>query len=268
MIYATLKVDLARWIMGVQPVTLSWSAGTWTAGSVSVTVGTSTVTQTFVTNKNTSLTALAVKIAAMAETMNVAFSLDTSTIMFLFKGAAALAVSANTTGITGSMTITPAALPSFMWMDQNAPRPGLPYVSGKISLLNPIGHDYDSPPTSGGIVTTTGNREFVLMLQAYGANAFQILLEIQRATRRATSLDVLRTKAVIFVDDNGGTKDISAILDERSETRAALDIRMRTTDIITDGAVGTIETVEVVEQFKHEDSSLITLDTITINPLD
>jgi hypothetical protein len=263
--YSTLRSDLARWLLGIHPVTLSWSAGTWTAGSVSVTVGGSTVTQTFSVNKNTSLAALAVKIAAMTETMNVEFSLDTSTIIFLFKDAAALAVSASTTGITGSMTISVSTLLNFMWMDQNAPRPALPYIAGKISLVNPIGHDYDSTPSSGGVVTTTGNREFVLMLQSYGANAFQIMLEVQQATRRATSIDVLRSKGVIFVEDNDGVKDISAILDERSEPRAALDLRMRTTDIITDGAVGVIEEVEVTEQFKHENGSLITIDTITIS---
>jgi hypothetical protein len=264
--YSTLRSDLARWLLGIHPVTLSWSAGTWTAGSVSVTVGGSTVTQTFSVNKNTSLAALATKIAAMTETMNVEFSLDTSTISFLFKDAAALAVSASITGITGSMTLSVSSLLNFMWMDQNAPRPALPYIAGKISLLNPIGgQDYNSTPSSGGVVTTTGNREFVLMLQSYGVNAFQIMLEIQQATRRATSLDILRSKSVIFVDDNDGVKDISAILDERSEPRAALDLRMRTTDIITDGAVGVIEEVEVTEQFKHENGSLITIDTITIS---
>lgn len=261
--YSTLRTTLARWITGTQPVTISWDSGTWTAGSVSVTMGTSTVSQTFTTNKNTSLAALSVKIAALASVMNLVYSDVTGTITFLFREAAALAISVNKTGMTGTLIFTVTTSPNFMWMDQNAPRPALPYISGKVTLINPIGRDYTSSPSSSGIVSTIGNREFVLMLQAYGSSAFQILLEVQRATKRSTSLDALRLESVVIVDDNEGVKDISLLLDDRIESRAILDLRLRTIDTITD-APGVISDAEIEAKFLDVDNTQITLDTLTI----
>jgi hypothetical protein len=53
------------------------------------------------------------------------------------------------------------------------------------------------------------------------------------------------------------------VLDERAESRGILDLRLRTTDIITD-TPGYIAEVEITEQFMNEDNTLITLDTITL----
>lgn len=86
--------------------TITDNAGTWTAGSAKVTVNGTEVTQAFDTDKNTSMTALAAKIAALAPVDTAPYSSGDHTIIMTPNAGYLLAVSWVLTGITGTMTFT------------------------------------------------------------------------------------------------------------------------------------------------------------------
>jgi hypothetical protein len=82
------------------------SAGTYTAGSIVVTVNGTAITQTYDTDKNTALTALAAAIAAgVSVVSSCAYSSSNHTITIQTRNTS-LTVSVNITGITGTMTIS------------------------------------------------------------------------------------------------------------------------------------------------------------------
>jgi hypothetical protein len=261
--YETMKTDLAKWIMGTQPIVISWNEGDFTDGIISITVNTTTVTETFGDDRDY-LTALADKIKAIPEVMFFEYDVEKRTYTFLcrFVSSLPMVVLTDNTQIIGTLIFTVTPSIPFIWMNPNAPRPLLPYIAGKISPFVPIGEDYVSRSDSNGIITITGNREFTLSLQAYGPGAFELLQNIQKALRRKTSRDPLYSIALVFVDDVGGIIDITQLLESRLENRFAIDLRFRTTDIITD-VPEFIEHVEIAGQFMEEEI-LITLDTITV----
>jgi hypothetical protein len=82
------------------------SAGTYTAGSIVVTVNGTVITQTYDTDKNTTLTALAAAIAAgVANVLACTYSSSAHTITITTRNTT-LVVTVNITGITGTMTIS------------------------------------------------------------------------------------------------------------------------------------------------------------------
>lgn len=256
----TVKKDIAVWIKAVLPIEIRWDTGTFTGGSVSVTVGSTSVTQNFTTNINTTMIALSVKIAAIENVMGLALDTTNRVISFLSMGSF-LVTSVNRTAVTGTIQFTIPTFP-FIWEDQNAPRPSVPYIAGKISIVRSIGQDYIGAPNASGINQITGNRELMLLLQSFGEGALTLLNSLRNASLRDSSQRSLADIGLIVIDDSGLT-DISVLMDARIEPRASLDWRIRTTQIITD-APGYIKTVEVAETIFGPDLLTITLDAITI----
>jgi hypothetical protein len=256
----TVKKDIAVWIKAVLPIEIRWDAGTFTGGSVAVTVGSTTVTQNFTTNLNTTMIALSVKIAAIENVMGLTLDTTNRVISFLSMGSF-LVTSVNRTAVTGTIQFTIPTFP-FIWEDQNAPRPSVPYIAGKISIVRSIGQDYIGAPNASGINQITGNRELMLLLQSFGEGALALLNSLKNASLRDSSRRSFADIGLIVIDDSGLT-DISALTDSRIEPRAALDWRIRTTQIITD-APGYIGSVAIEETIFGPDLLTITVDTITI----
>jgi hypothetical protein len=166
----------------------------------------------------------------------------------------------NLTGLTGTITFTTSTA-TFIWMDQNCPRPQLPYLAGKITALPGIGQDFMGSPSSD-VITITGNREVMLALQSYGTTGFQMLCDLKAALSKPTVQSYLRSGGLVVVEDHD-VQDISALFDTVFENRASLDIRFRTSESSTDKP-GQITHVELTEQLFDVDLSTISLDTITI----
>ena len=94
------------WLNGVSVVVITDNAGTWTAGSVVVTINGTAYTQAWSVDKNTSMTALAVQIATNTTVASATYSATTHKITITGNAGYSLAVSAVTTGVTGTMTLT------------------------------------------------------------------------------------------------------------------------------------------------------------------
>jgi hypothetical protein len=86
--------------------TITDSAGTYTAGSIVVTVNGTVITQTYDTDKNTTLTALAAAIAALSTVASAVYNSGVHTIVITPETGVLLSISVTLTGITGTMTMT------------------------------------------------------------------------------------------------------------------------------------------------------------------
>jgi Protein of unknown function (DUF3383) len=84
---------------------LTDNAGTFTAGSIAITVNGTVVTQAFSTDKNTTLTSLAAAIAALSSVNTATYSSGDHTITIVPESGVLLAVSVDTTLVTGTMTM-------------------------------------------------------------------------------------------------------------------------------------------------------------------
>lgn len=132
-----------------------------------------------------------------------------------------------------------------IWLDQNKPRPALPYSGIKIISRKRIMRDHYSNPDDNGIQTVQGDREFTLSVQTYGYDAPTDPLEnAANKLQLETVRDKFQAKGLVAFDI-GAIQDISALLDKTQiEKRANLDIFFRTKINQTDN-VGLIETVNV-----------------------
>jgi hypothetical protein len=81
-------------------------AGTWVAGSLKITVNGTEYTQSWVTSKDASLTALALQIAANSEVTSATYSSTAHTITIVPATGKSLYVVVTTSGISGGSTVT------------------------------------------------------------------------------------------------------------------------------------------------------------------
>lgn len=137
---------------------------------------------------------------------------------------------------------------TLIWMDQNAPRPALPYTAMKIMSVRYVNGDWKSAPDGNGIQTVKGDREFTLNIQryqSYGADSVTEKLQvIVDKLRLETIIDKFQAKKLVAFD-TGAVSDISALLDKTQiEKRATLDVFMRYKSSLTDN-VGIVETVDI-----------------------
>ena len=89
--------------------TITDNAGTFTAGDIVVTVNGTEITESFATDKDTTMTALAASIQALADVSTAVYSAVGHTIIITPVSTAVLGVSVDVTGITGTMTTTVSA---------------------------------------------------------------------------------------------------------------------------------------------------------------
>ena len=137
---------------------------------------------------------------------------------------------------------------TLIWMDQNAPRPELPYTAMKRSARRRVHKDRYSDVDDAGIQTVAGDREFTLSIQryqAYGPNSVMKALEdVVDKLQLRTNIDALLAKGLAAFD-TAPVLDISALLDKTQiEKRANVDVFFRYRSKLTDN-VGLIESVHV-----------------------
>lgn len=151
----------------------------------------------------------------------------------------------------------------FIWLDQNSPRPSLPYLGGRIGSYSFIHDDYVGSPDSSGYSEITGNREFVLYLEAYGNTSFESLEQLVMSLNKIDVISLLISNNIVFVNEMNDIVDLSELLDSRYEERASLDLLFRIASSDTDENRGIIETVKIELMCKNE-IDVIKTDLITI----
>jgi len=144
--------------------------------------------------------------------------------------------------------IQPLVGGTVIWMDQNAPRPALPYCAMKIMSRRRVNKDHYSDVGDSGVQTVTGDREFTLSIQryqAYGADSVTgKLQEVADKLQLTSVIDKFSAKGLVAFDA-GQVQDISALLDKTQiEKRASLDISIRYQSVQND-TVGVIETANI-----------------------
>jgi len=151
-----------------------------------------------------------------------------------------------------------------VWADQNAPQLTKPYISMRIASVDSIGWDYNSTPNKTTLKSTlTGNREFILYLQAYGTNAMGVLENVRTALQKTDVLDTLRAGGIVFVDDFP-IQNLSDVQDTQFLERAAMDILFRIASIVTpDNKV--IEKMEDVNAKYYKDQTKVLEEEFSIN---
>jgi len=144
--------------------------------------------------------------------------------------------------------IDPMVEGEVIWMDQNSPRPPLPYYTMKIMSVRYVNQDYHVAPDSNGDEVVKGDREFTLTVQRYQkfdstdvTSQLQTLVDRLRLT---TVIDKFMARKLVAFN-TGAVTDISALLDKTQiEKRATVDIFMRYKSSLVDN-VGIVETVSV-----------------------
>lgn len=130
-----------------------------------------------------------------------------------------------------------------IWMDQNTPRPALPYSAMKVTSMTRVGFDHYSDAPAG-VQTVKGDREFVLNVQRFGPDSVEALQAVADKLRLTTNIDKF-IKAKLPVIDAESVTDVAALLDQtKIEPRASLDVRLRLKSSLTDN-VGYIDTVVI-----------------------
>lgn len=148
-----------------------------------------------------------------------------------------------------------------IWADQNQERPARPYLTMKL-IMGPQRRGNDEQRYGNdGSINHTGVREFDLSINLYGPKAQEYLSMIQSYLNFESIKSILLEKDLVFVRDSG-VRDLSLLLENRTETRAQLDLHFRTSAnvIESEEEVGSIETVEL----ENEMDGTITV----INPPD
>jgi hypothetical protein len=135
-----------------------------------------------------------------------------------------------------------------IWMEQNSPRPPLPFCAMKIKSVRSVNRDHYSAPDANGSQTVSGDREFTLSIQryqAYGAESVMTPLQtLSDKLKLASVQDKFAAKNLAAYDAQSVT-DISALLDKTQiEKRANLDIMCRYKSRMTDN-VGVISTASI-----------------------
>jgi len=114
-----------------------------------------------------------------------------------------------------------------IWADQNAPRPAMPYLTLRITPSSPIGQDYQYSPKPDGTGKVTGNREFTLMIQHFGAGGYDAMEALGSSLERFTIQQMLNAGSLAYVQVLP-TLDISMLVDTRFEERYSKDVIFRT----------------------------------------
>ena len=137
---------------------------------------------------------------------------------------------------------------TLVFMDQNAPRPALPFTAMKVMSRRMVNRDHYDDPDSLGNQNVDGDREFTLNLQRYQAfgpdSVTQTLETVAEKIRLNSVIDKFLAKGLIAFDSSA-VNDISALLDKSQiEKRATLDIFLRYKSRQVDN-VGIIDTASV-----------------------
>lgn len=155
------------------------------------------------------------------------------------------------TGVTGLQTI---------WLNPNAPRPKLPYITLNMTDFQLMNWDWISPPDDDGMAYLLGDREFLLEVQYYGDNKFDVMEKLRSSLQIPTIRESLLNAGVVFVNRES-LMDLTELLDTKYEQRIIMELKFRVsnqgvTDVET-FEIGYIETVSGEGTFKNIDGSVV-----------
>lgn len=154
---------------------------------------------------------------------------------------------------------------SIVWLDQNFPRPAVPYVGLRVAELRNIHHDFIGNPDDTGDASVNGDREIVLHVETFGDTAFDLANTIRRSLEKYSVNFSLQCDGLSFKDSDN-LIDLSELLDNKIEKRYRLNLVFHARETQTDD-VGIIETVRAQSDYIDADLSTITtsINTITIS---
>lgn len=146
--------------------------------------------------------------------------------------------------------------------DQNAEQFDKPYLDFRMGTITRVGDDYQGRPDNAGDNQITGNRDFILMIQATGDGAIAMLDDVRTSLNKFSVLETLRASGIAFVRDNP-ILNITAIEETKFFERGSLDILFRIASVVSDN-VGKIERTLIDAEYYDEDG-LVVADQIDIN---
>jgi len=115
-----------------------------------------------------------------------------------------------------------------IWSDQNAPTPNGDYIVLKIpTVRNPGGTDWESKPNATEEIETQGDREVILSLIAVGETGMDILTNLDSSLNLSSNLELLCQNKLAYVGLESEATDITTIIGNSFETRAAAEIIFR-----------------------------------------
>lgn len=114
-----------------------------------------------------------------------------------------------------------------IWDRPNIQRPDIPYITlAKVTPLTKIGRDDSREHVSGDTYNISGQRNFVLSVQAYGDDYFEaeeIMILLQNSLENPEHQETLRG-AGLAIWEIGPVQDTSTELETGFEYRANIDI--------------------------------------------
>ena len=134
-------------------------------------------------------------------------------------------------------------------MDQNGPRPTLPYAAYKVKSPQTVMGDHYSDVSNVGIQVVSGDREAVVSVQAYGNLALETLQVLMNRLRLTTVMDQFRGRDIAAFKTSH-VMDISTVRETEIEQRANIDIWIRYRSVLNDD-VGIIEQADITGEGVH-----------------
>lgn len=137
-----------------------------------------------------------------------------------------------------------------IWMNDNGPKPNLPFIALRRSTLVSVGQGYLSEPDNNGLSKISGDRNMTVNIQAYGSNAIGRLDELYNIRLDNNSQELLYLGGLALIDLLAIT-DLTGLNDTEFEERAQMDLLFRLVSQRTNVPVGLIETIEIEGNLKN-----------------
>jgi len=138
---------------------------------------------------------------------------------------------------------------SIVWMDQNFAKKPNPMIGLKINPGVQIGEAYIGPPDVSGDAEIQINMDFTVSVQYFGEGSMEKILTLRDSLNKPSVRQSLRDGDVIVVNRLDAI-DLSALDNSEFESRASMDILMRTDRSSQTDQVGVIETVNATGTYK------------------
>lgn len=134
-----------------------------------------------------------------------------------------------------------------IWERQSEARPPKPYCSLDI-VAGPIKVGQKAERINASqLVELVGEEEFLVSMNYFGTNAYAELGRVKESFDLPMARELLRQKNIVFVKATD-VRDLSALMENRWESRSQMDVTFRLTNIVTDVDSDTIGSVELTNQ--------------------
>lgn len=142
-----------------------------------------------------------------------------------------------------------------IWERQSEARPPKPYVSLDV-VAGPIrvGHKAERVNISGK-VELVGEEEILVSMNYFGTDAYAELGRVKESFDLPKAREILVAENIVYVKSTD-VKDLSALMENRWESRSQIDVTFRLTNIVEDLDSGTIGSVELTNGM---DASIVTI---------